>query len=200
MNLKKLDIKKIKNKLNTKFLAQDIRYHEEIPTTQDEIKRLVKKGEAQNGTYVVTDKQTNGQGTKGRGWSDGQYENICGSFVLIPNCDISKIKNITVVMAECIIEAVEKLYKIKLDIKYPNDVFCNGKKMAGILTESVSKGDIVQYIYVGIGIDINQTRFEKKVENIATSLKKEYKRDFDREELIAEFFNIFEVKYIEMIK
>ena len=78
----KLDIEKIKSNLKTSFLGKNIVYHEEIDSTQDEAKRLVKQGKATNGMYIVTDNQTKGKGTKGRAWYGGEYENICGTFVL----------------------------------------------------------------------------------------------------------------------
>lgn len=103
-------------------------------------------------------------------------------------------------MAESIVETLEKLYNIKTDIKKPNDIILNGKKIAGILTESISQGEIIKKIYIGIGININQDSFDSKLENIATSLKKEYKKDFSREEILKQFLEIFEKKYINLIE
>ena len=193
-----LDIEKIKKNLNTKFLGRNIIYFEEIDSTQDEVKRKIKQNIA-NGTYIVTDKQTKGKGTHDRIWYDKGFENICGSFVLMPNCHISKIKDITVIIAECIIQAIKKLYGIDLQLKHPNDIMCNSKKMVGILTESITNKEIVKYIIIGIGINVNQTEFQSEIENIATSLKKEYKKDFCREQIISEFFNLFEDKYLKII-
>lgn len=196
----KLDVKKIEKQLNTSFLCRNIIYYEEIDSTQDEAKRLVKSQNVINGTYIVTDKQTKGKGTKDRKWYDKGYENICGTFVLTPNCHISKLETLTIKIAECLIKAIKNLYDIQLQIKHPNDIMCNSKKMAGILTESITNKELVKYVFVGIGINVNQTIFQSEIENIATSLKKEYNKDFDREKIISEFFNIFEKVYIDMIK
>lgn len=191
----KLNVNKIKSNLKTSFLAQNIIYHEKIDSTQDEAKRLAKQGKAINGMYIVTDNQTKGKGTKGRSWYGGEYENICGTFVLTPNCNIKQIENLTILLAQCLVTTIKELYDIRLDIKYPNDVMCNGKKVSGILTESVTNNEIVKYIFIGIGIDVNQIIFTPEIEQIATSLKKEYNKDFDREEIISTFFNIFEEEY-----
>ncbi len=196
----KLDIEKINQKLNTSFICQKIIYYKELDSTQDEAKRIAKKNNIIDGTYIVTDIQTKGKGTHDRKWYGGEYENICGTFILTPNCHISKLKNITIVIAQCVIKAMKNLYGIELQIKYPNDVMCNSKKMVGILTESITNKEIVQYLFVGIGINVNQTIFGPEIQDIATSLKKEYNKDFCREDIIAEFFNIFEKEYIEMIK
>lgn len=196
----KIDTKKIKKQLNTAFICKNIIYHEEIDSTQDEAKRLIKKQMIENGTYIITDKQTKGKGTKDRTWYDKGYENICGTFVLVPECHISKLENLTIIIAECLVKAIQKLYNIELQIKYPNDIMCNSKKMAGILTESVSNNEIVKYVIIGIGINVNQTMFQPEIENIATSLSKEYNGNFSREDIIVEFFNLFETEYLDMIK
>lgn len=196
---KKLDIKKIKSNLKTSFLGKNIVYHEEIDSTQDEAKRLVKQGKATNGMYIVTDNQTKGKGTKGRAWYGGEYENICGTFVLTPNCNIKQIENLTILIAQCLVKTIKDLYDIKLDIKYPNDVMCNRKKVSGILTESVTNKEIVKYVFIGIGINVNQIIFTPEIEQIATSLKKEYNKEFNREEIISSFFNTFEKEYKKLI-
>ena len=185
----KLDIEKIKSNLKTSFLGKNIVYHEEIDSTHDEAKRLVKQGKATNGMYIVTDNQTKGKGTKGRAWYGGEYENICGTFVLTPNCNIKQIENLTILIAQCLVATIKDLYDIQLNIKYPNDVMCNGKKVSGIL----------KYIFIGIGIDVNQIIFTPEIEQIATSLKKEYNKEFNREEIISSFFNTFEKEYKKLI-
>ena len=194
----KIDVDKIKEKLTTTILGKNIVYIEEIPSTQDTAKEEVDK--LVDGTYVITDKQTKGKGTHGRIWYDRGYENICGTFILKPNCNISKLENLTVVIAECMVEAIKRAYGIELEIKYPNDLMYNSKKIAGILTESVTNNEIVKYIFVGIGININQTVFDDDIKDIATSLKKEFNKEFERETIIAEFFNIFEKEYLKLIK
>ena len=194
----KLDIERIKNNLKTAFLGQNIIYREEIESTQDEAKRLI--DELPNGSYIVTDKQTKGKGTHGRVWYDQGYENICGTFVVKPNCNISKLENFTILIAECMVEAVNNLYKIELQMKYPNDLICNSKKIAGILTESVTNNEIVKCIYIGIGININQMAFDGEIKEIATSLKNEYQKEFNREDIISEFFNVFEQRYLNILR
>ena len=100
------DIEKIKSNLKTSFLGKNIVYHEEIDSTQDEAKRLAKQDKATNGMYIVTDNQTKGKGTKGRTWYDGEYENICGTFVLTPNCYIKQIENLTILIAQCLVATI----------------------------------------------------------------------------------------------
>lgn len=194
----KIDIEKIKENLRTNLIGRNIVYHEQIDSTQDEIKRNIENLE--DGTYIITDKQTKGKGTHGRVWYDKGYENICGSFVLKPECDISKISNLTKVIAECIVKTLDELYGIETTIKQPNDIMLNSKKLAGILTESTTSENIVKSIVVGIGLNVNQVEFDPEIDQIATSLKREYDRAFEREQIISEFFNIFEEEYYKLIK
>lgn len=193
----KLDIERIKKNLDTQFLGNNIIYIEQIDSTQDECKRRI--ANISNGTYIVTDKQVSGKGTHGRIWYDNGYENICGSFILTPNCEIRKLDRLTVLIAECLVATIKELFNIECDIKYPNDILLNSKKIAGILTESTTSNEIAKSVIIGIGINVNQTDFAPEIENIATSLKKEYGKEFCREDIIAKFFNIFEGMYTKLI-
>ena len=174
-------------------------FYNKIDSTQNEIWRLIESKTIKNKTLIMADIQTKGKGTKGRAWYGGEYENICGTFVLTPNCNIKQIENLTILIAQCWVKTIKDLYDIKLDIKYPNDVMCNRKKVSGILTESVTNKEIVKYIFIGIGIDVNQIIFTPEIEQIATSLKKEYNKEFNREEIISSFFNTFEKEYKKLI-
>ena len=149
---------------------------------------------------MIADNQYLGQGTHDRKWYTGNSKNIAMSFVLLPECEISKITNITVLLAECIVDTIKNLYDIDLDIKEPNDIYYNGKKIGGILTETNCKGEIVSKIYIGIGINVNQDEFPEDLKEIATSLKCEFDKEFSREEIIVNFLNNFEKLYLKIKK
>jgi BirA family biotin operon repressor/biotin-[acetyl-CoA-carboxylase] ligase len=112
---------------------------------------------------------------------------------------LDKLSKLTIVLAECIVKTLKKLYNIETSIKEPNDIILNGKKMAGIITETSGVGEKVKRIYIGIGININQTEFPGTLKNIATSLKREFNKEFDRIEIFSEFLKEFEEEYIKMI-
>ena len=122
------------------------------------------------------------------------------TFILYPDCNIKKISNFTRLIAEVMIKAIKNLYGYELEIKAPNDIIYKNKKIAGILTESNSEGEIVKRICVGIGLNINQTEFPGNLEKIASSLKKEFNIEFSKEDIITEFFNIFEKEYLKLLK
>lgn len=185
-----MNIEKIKN-AKTEFLGKNIIYYKEIGSTQDEAKKLI-NGIATNGTIVLTNKQTNGRGTKENKWYTGEANNIAMTMILLPNCDIDKISGLTMLIAKCIVSTIKELYGYNLQIKIPNDVFLNGKKIAGILTQSSTIDKKVKYILIGIGFNVNEDSFNEDTSNIATSLKKEYNKTFSREEIIKKFLEIFE--------
>ena len=149
---------------------------------------------------ILTENQTSGIGTHGRKWFVEKGKNLTFDIILIPNCDIKKINNLTVVIAECIVKTLKELYNIETKIKMPNDIILNNKKLAGILTESSVLGNYVKKIFIGIGININQEFFENQIVNIATSLKKEFKINFDKCEILKRFLEIFEERYLNLIK
>ena len=99
-------------------------------------------------------------------------------------------------LAETILETIQILYNINLQIKIPNDIIYNGKKLGGILTESVQNSEIVKKIFVGIGFNVNQEAFPGNLSEIATSLKIEFGGEYDREAILKKFLELFEEKYI----
>lgn len=186
--------------LKTKFLGRNSIYYKEIDSTQSEILRLIENKEAKNGTLVMADIQTNGKGTHGRIWHTDETNNIAFSFVINPDCNIKKLEGITIEIAEIIIEILKEKYSIKLEIKEPNDIVFRGKKIGGILTQTMMISEKVIYLIVGIGINTNKEKFTEDIKDIATSIKKEFSVEVDREEFIIEFCNRFEDKILERIK
>lgn len=91
-------------------------------------------------------------------------------------------------------------YNIYLDVKKPNDLMYNGKKVGGILTESKVNLEKVKFLIIGIGINTNKQNFTQDIENIATSIKKEFGTEIEEEELITEICNEFEKIIMKKIK
>lgn len=190
--------KEIIENVKTNYMGKNILYFEEIDSTQKKAKEIV--SEIENGTIIIAENQTEGRGTHGRKWISEKGKNIMFTLVLFPNCNIEKIQGLTILIANCLVRAIENLYKIKLNIKYPNDLMCNNKKIGGILTESISQNAIVKKIFIGIGFNVNSKKLDKEIENIATSLCLEFDKEFSREKIISEFLNIFENEFKELIK
>ncbi len=105
---------------------------------------------------------------------------------------LENLEGLTVIIAKLILEVFKKIYKIDLEIKYPNDLIINKKKVGGILTQTKSNKGFVKYVVIGIGINLNQIKFNDDIDKIATSVKKEFNIDTDREKIISEFCNLLE--------
>ncbi len=187
-------------KLNTKWLGKETIYYKEIDSTQKEIWRRIENKNIDNGTLILADIQTDGIGTHGRKWYTSQKENIAFSFVIYPNIQIQKIENLTVEIAETLLEVFQKIYSIQLAIKNPNDIIINNKKVGGILAETKLRGEQIECLVIGIGINTNQQKFTKEIENIATSIKNEFHIKVDNLEVITEFCNLFEQNMIKRME
>ena len=189
-----MNIEKIKS-ANTKYLGKNIIYYEKINSTQDEAKRIIHDN-ISNGTIIMADEQTKGKGTHGRKWHTGAENNIAMSIIIYPKCNIKNVEGLTIKIAESMCNAIKELYGYELKIKFPNDIILNNKKIGGILTECNTLDEIVQHIIIGFGFNVNEINFSEETKEIATSLKKEYKKDFSKEDIIIKFLEIFE-KIIE---
>ncbi len=178
--------------LNCNFLGKTFDFYDEIDSTQDEVWRLIESKKIVNGELVAANIQTKGKGTHGRVWHTDEANNIAFSFYVEMNCKVDVLDGLTYEIAETIVNVFRDKYKIELQIKKPNDIICNGKKLGGILTESKVSQDTVKYLVIGIGINTNKISFTDDIKDIATSIKREFNIEVDSAEFISEFCNRFE--------
>ena len=164
--------------LNKKY---KIKIYEEAPSTHMLIKENQDK--LKNHTVIIANRQTAGIGTHGRIWYTGN-SNIAMSILYKPNCDITKLDGITINIAKSIKKTIKNLYNIDLTIKYPNDLLLNNKKICGILTEINTISGKINYLIISIGFNVNEICFDDETIKIATSLKKQFSKNFDRKEII----------------
>ena len=182
---------KIKYFLSANIIGKKIIFFEEIESTQKEIKRLAEE-RVENGTIVIADYQTNGIGTHDRKWYSEKGKNISFSLVIYPKCKVKELEELTLDIAKCIVDTIWEIYGYKLEIKKPNDIIYNEKKMGGILTQIVTSGESIKYLLIGIGVNVNGVNFPLDLQEIATSLKLEFNREFSREKIISVFCTKFE--------
>ncbi len=181
--MEKLDIEKIKKATN----INNIEYYQEIDSTHIYAKKVAEQKE--NKTIIIAEKQTQGIGTKGRKWHTGKEKNIAMTIILKPNIKAKELEGITIDLAKKIKNTIKKLYNYNLEIKEPNDLLLNNKKICGILTEIHTIGEQVKYLLISIGFNVNENNFDDEIKEIATSLKEEFKKDFEREEIISAIIN-----------
>lgn len=182
--------------LNTKLLGKEIYYYETIDSTQKEIWKRIKNKNIKNGTMIMAEIQTEAYGTHGRTWYTEVKNNIALSFYIETKCKVEDIKRMSIDIAKIMIEVFKELYNITLEIKNPNDIVFKGKKIGGILTETKVQNEEVKCIVVGIGMNTNQEKFNNDIENIASSVKKEFGISIDNNLVISKFCEFFEKKFI----
>lgn len=183
----------------TKWIGKKTIYYETIDSTNTEAKRLYEQG-AENGTLVVAEQQTAGKGRRGRNWESSSRSAICMSLLLKPEINPNHASMITLVAALAVSKAIAQVTDCKAGIKWPNDIVINGKKVCGILTEMSVQANQVNYIVVGIGINVNTEVFSEEIKDIATSLYLETGKWIDRTELIEVVWEYFEEFYTEYLK
>ena len=162
-----------------------VKRYEEIESTHKYSKENYKKYDTK--TAIIANCQSDGIGTKGKGWFTGSNKNIAMSIIYKPMCEVEDLEGLTVKIAEILKEEIYHLYNIKLEIKKPNDLMLNNKKICGILTETNIIGNKINYLIISIGFNVNENDFPIELKNIATSLYKEIGKEFDKEKIIQKF-------------
>jgi len=191
----------INTNINTKYIGKKIIHFHEIDSTQKEAERRIKNKVAENGEIIIADNQTQGKGTHGREWYTGNNKNIAFSIILFPKCNINQIQNLTILIAECMVESLRNLYQINIEIKNPNDLVINKLKLGGILTQITTLNEVVETLIIGVGLNVKEQVFIKELTSIATSLKREFPNiEFSIKDIINEFCEVFEKEYDKLVK
>lgn len=190
-----IDEIRIREYLRTEWLAKEIVYKKETDSTNIQAKRLG-ENDAADGTLVVAEHQTSGRGRRGKSWVS-PTGNCYFSVLLRPEISADRASMITLIAAMGLAKAIKEISHLDTMIKWPNDVIANGKKLCGILTESSTDLEYINYAVVGIGINTNQMEFPEEIRDTASSIRLETGRKINRAELLAAFLEEFE-KYYEI--
>ena len=174
-------------------------YYEQLDSTNTEIVRLAAEGSV-HGTVVVADAQTAGKGRRGRQWESPAGENIYMSILLRPDCVPDRAPMLTLVMAYSVAKVIRELGFEDVQIKWPNDLVLAGKKICGILTEMQLKGSEIDYVVVGVGINVNTSAFPEELKNTATSLYLESGRKLGREGIVESVVEHFDKAYRQFLE
>lgn len=145
-------------------------YYDSVDSTNDRIKQRARAGEDQ-GLVISAGSQTAGKGRIGRRWESPSQDSIATSILIKPDdIKIESIPTITVVAAMAVRDALYRLYGLDGQIKWPNDIVLNGKKICGILTEMEMRDNKVWYVVVGIGVNVHNKTFPEDIAFKATSV------------------------------
>jgi BirA family biotin operon repressor/biotin-[acetyl-CoA-carboxylase] ligase len=180
----------------TKIIGRDIQVFEQTTSTNDVVEKLARDG-VREGVVVFAESQTKGRGRLGRKWISPARKGLWFSLLLRPNLRPQETTQLTVASATALRRAIVSQTRSQPEIKWPNDILINGKKVAGILTEMSAELDRVRHVIPGIGIDVNQDASEFPVElrKIATSLKIEAGESFSRPALAVAILEELDEEY-----
>lgn len=182
--------------LANRFLGRNIYYRDSVSTTNETAKELARKG-AEEGALVVAEEQTGGKGRLGRRWFAPKHKGIWFSLIFYPPVLPPEANQITMLAAVAVASAIQKETGITTGIKWPNDLLVGDKKICGILTELSAEMERINYLVVGIGINVNQdkTDFPEDLWESAASLKTHSGRKIDRVRLLQAVLAEFERWY-----
>lgn len=179
--------------LHTKFIGKKIHYFDYLSSTMDLAMQLGMQG-APDGTLVLAESQTKGRGRLGRSWFSPKYKGIYLSLILRPKILPAVSPILTLMSAVSICEAVKKVTGLDAQIKWPNDVLIHNKKFAGILTEMNAEVDKVNFVAIGIGLNVNNDK--KSLIAQSTSLKEQLLEPTSRIFLLQELLRRIESNYL----
>jgi BirA family biotin operon repressor/biotin-[acetyl-CoA-carboxylase] ligase len=179
--------------LNTKFIGKKIHYFDYLSSTMDLAMQLGMDGAA-GGSVVLAESQIKGRGRLGRDWFSPKYKGIYLSLILRPRILPAACPILTLMSAVSICEAVKEVIDLDVQIKWPNDVLIHHKKVAGILTEMNAEVDKVNFVVIGIGLNVNNDK--KSLIAGATSLKQEQGVEISRVFLLQELLRRIENNYL----
>lgn len=179
--------------LNTKFIGKQVVSYEEVGSTNDAAFRLGEEG-LKEGVCVFAEHQTKGRGRLGRSWISPKYKNILFSVLLRPDLSPAEVSKVTLMAAVSVVKTLHSVTTHRFSIKWPNDILFNEKKLCGILTEMSSEPDRVNFIVVGIGINVNADPAE--LLKGATSLKEITGNKLSRVEIAKKLLETLESDYL----
>ncbi|MDR3071723.1 MAG: biotin--[acetyl-CoA-carboxylase] ligase [Endomicrobium sp.] len=173
-------------------VCKTLKYYNELPSTQTTVKTLAVNG-FKEGVVVVAEKQTNGYGRIKRAWSSNSG-GLWFSILLNPSMRLDEVSKMALLISIAF-DMTLKQYNVISEIKWPNDILINGKKLAGIIIEMSAEQNKINWVVAGVGININN-KLPKKLEGIAVSLKNVLGQSVDRSKFLVKFLTIFDDVYV----
>jgi BirA family biotin operon repressor/biotin-[acetyl-CoA-carboxylase] ligase len=192
---------KIKKNLKTKIFGKKIYSYRKVGSTNVLGFRLAETN-AEEGTLIVAEEQTKGKGRMGRSWYSPPQVGLWMSLILRPDIPPFKAPGLSICAGLALALAIKETTGIEAKTKWPNDCLIDGKKVGGILLELSAELDRINFVIVGIGVNVNQSAqdFPKNLDQIATSIKIKLGKDISRLTLLTSFLEKFERIYLDFKK
>ena len=185
----------ISDNLETHFIGQRVIYYPRLTSTMEVAKQEARQGAAE-GTVIVADEQTAGKGRLKRIWLSPK-DNIALSVILYP--DVVYLPFLIMLSSLAVVHCIEAVTGLKSQVKWPNDVLINNKKVCGILIEGDVKGNVVDYAIIGIGVNVNLRLSDfPEILSTATSLSDELGKEVSRLDVIRQLLVEIERLYLAL--
>lgn len=189
------------NTFSTLFVGQNLIRLITVDSTSDYLKSLASKSEPlPEGTVIMADHQYKGRGQQGSNWLTEAGKNLTFSIFLKPaflKAETQFLLNIAVSLG--INWALGPLLiNERLSIKWPNDIYYGNQKLGGILIENALINNHIKHSVVGIGINVNQTQFDKELTREAVSIIQILNKNFDLQILLSRFCETIEAAYLNL--
>jgi BirA family transcriptional regulator, biotin operon repressor / biotin---[acetyl-CoA-carboxylase] ligase len=185
----------LRERLPQSLFTRTIYYAAVLGSTNARAKELAKRGEAE-GALVITERQTRGRGRLGRQWHSPPGVNLLFSVLFRPPFSLDRVFSLTMLVATSLVDAIREMSGLNALIKWPNDIYCNGKKMAGILTEFSADTKAIEHVVVGTGLNVNwDLRTRPELQDNATSLMNEVGYPISRVALLSCILEALERDY-----
>ena len=181
--------------LTTHFIGREVLYYPTVSSTMDIARKAANEG-ASEGTIVVADEQTKGRARLKRSWINPPGV-LALSIILRP--EMNQLLPLTIVASLATSRCIEHAAGLKTAIKWPNDVLINGKKVSGILSESSLRRQSVDWVILGIGINVNfDPGTYPEIAGTATSLSNELGSNFSQLKILLTLLGEIELLYIAL--
>lgn len=178
------------------LIGKNIYHFLTIPSTNNLAKQLAESGESE-GTVVVADIQTEGRGRGSRKWLSS-LGGLYLSLILRPELPVERVGGITLTVGVAVAKAIISLYGLDAKLKWPNDVLINKRKVCGILTESGITGGKLNFIVVGIGVNLNNDVKDELLGS--TSIRIELNQEVSKQEFTKTLLSLLEKEYKRFLK
>jgi BirA family biotin operon repressor/biotin-[acetyl-CoA-carboxylase] ligase len=194
-----LDLARVRALANARRLGRTFHYFQEIDSTNTHARLLAERG-AREGEIVVAEAQTHGRGRLGRRWESPPFVNLYLSIILRPSLAPRHAPQITLTAAVALVETVNRFLPARASIKWPNDILVEERKLAGILTEAACDAEHIEYIVLGIGLNVNGgiAAMPEELRRRATSLADLTGRIASRESVLARLIQDLDRCYGEL--
>ena len=189
----------INKALESNHLVSKIEVYDSVESTQTIAKQSLVDN--QYTMLILSDEQTKGRGRFNRNWSSSKGKGLWMSVVLRPNVSFAMIPKFNLFIALGIRDAIQAFSKDKVEIKWPNDIYINDKKVCGFLTEMVANADAVEAIICGIGINLNHQEedFSDMIRHRATSIRLHYSEEINRYQFLKRLIEEIEKRYHQFL-